>query len=120
MVKKYKAGIQESISFNKFCEEITGYSLNDLNNEYNKEFKLSKMKKEFKPKVKEHWIKDATIKLITLLETTENPKGSFTNKEIVQNVEISFPWGSTISTSFDTNKKGKDELIKFLRKELYL
>lgn len=78
------------------------------------------MKKEFKPKVREHWIKDATIKLQTLLETTENPKGCFTNNEKLINAHIKFPWGTSVSMSFDSNKKGKKELIKFIKKELYL
>lgn len=82
--------------------------------------KKSKKPKPFKPKVKEHWRRDATIKFKTLLETTENPKGSFTNKGKLVNVLINFPWGTSSSTSFDSNKKGKMELLKFLKKELYL
>lgn len=77
------------------------------------------MTKEFKPKTKETWRKDATIKIKTLLEVTENPKGSYTNKEKLINVSVDKGF-VTSSTSFKHTKKGKRELLKWLKEALYL
>lgn len=76
--------------------------------------------KKFKPKIKEKWRKDAVIKITTLLEIIENPKGSFTNKERVVNIHIDFPWGKSVSCSYLTTKKGKKRALKFIAEELYL
>lgn len=114
---------QEEITFDEFCKEMTGngyVELLELWDESNKNKPKKHLKKKFKPKVREHWRKDAVIKLKTLLRTTEYPKGSFTNEEKLINVEISKPWGTRTSTSFEHNKIGKDDLIKFIKKELYL
>jgi len=77
------------------------------------------MKKQFKPKIKEVWRKEATIKIKTLLEVTENPKGTFTNKEKLTNVVINQPIVN-ISAGFEISKKGTKELLKFIKQELYL
>jgi hypothetical protein len=70
-------------------------------------------------KVKEKIRNDATIKIRTLLEVIENPKGFFKNKEKLLMVSIR---KSTceVSTAFDYSKKGKKDLIKFIKDELYL
>ncbi len=75
---------------------------------------------KMKPKVKEKWRRDATIKIETLLEVTENPKGCFSNKEKVVNANIKFPYGKEISCSFKATKKGKREMLKLIKEELYL
>lgn len=72
-----------------------------------------------KPKIKEKWRKDATIKLETLIDVTENPKGCFSNKEKLINVKIEKLTMMT-STSFPYTKKGKKELLNFIKKECYL
>jgi hypothetical protein len=81
-----------------------------------KEYKKSK---EFKPNVKEKWRKDATIKIKTLLEVTQYPKGCYTNKPKLINVGID---KSTVicSTSFKATKKGRRELLKYIKENLYL
>ena len=77
------------------------------------------MESKFKPKIKEVWRKDETIKISTLLEVTENPKGSFTNKEKLINVKIN-RWSLETSQSFPCTKKGKRDLLKFISEECYL
>lgn len=74
---------------------------------------------KFKPKRKEKWRKDKTIKIMTLLDIIENPKGHFTNKEKLINIRIETGLGA-ISTSFPSTKKGKKEAIKFIKEESYL
>ncbi len=73
-----------------------------------------------KPKVKEKWRRDAVIKIKTLLEVTENPKGCYSNKEKVTNVTIKFPYGKETSCSFKATKKGKREALKYIKEGLYL
>lgn len=63
--------------------------------------------------------KDATIKIETLLEVTENPKGCFTNKEKQLIISIDKGYCKT-STSFPYTKQGKKELLDFIKKECYL
>ena len=71
-----------------------------------------------KPKIKEKWRKDATIKIKTLLEVTENPKSCFSNKEKLINVNIDKGY-TTSSTSFLYTKSGKEGVLEFIKKELY-
>lgn len=71
-----------------------------------------------KPKIREKWRKDATIKIETLLEVTENPKGSFKNDEKLINININKGY-MTSSCSFTHNKKGKKLALKFIKEELY-
>lgn len=73
-----------------------------------------------KPKKKEVWIKEATIKIKTLLEVTENPKGCFANKKKLINVNIDKGKTYTASSSFGYSKKGKKDLLKFIKDVLYL
>ncbi len=75
--------------------------------------------KEFKPKTKEKWRKDATIKIKTFLEVVENPKGCFTNNEKLINIDIDKGYMGT-SQSFNCTKKGTKELLEFIKNELYL
>lgn len=72
-----------------------------------------------KPETKKTWRKDAVIKISTLLEVTENPKGCFSNKEKVINVNIDKGYMSAI-TSFPVTKKGTKQLLDFIKKELFL
>jgi len=74
---------------------------------------------KFKPKTKEKWRKEAIIKIETLLEITENPKGCFENKEKVIAISIDKP-DVTVSTCFEYNKKGKKDLLEWIKRELYL
>jgi hypothetical protein len=76
--------------------------------------------KQFKPKTKEVWRKDATIKIETLLHITKNPKGCFDNKPMVISIIIKKFDGKSISTAFPTTKKGTKELLKFIKEECYL
>ena len=77
------------------------------------------MVKEFKPKTKEKWRKEATIKIRTLLEVTENPKGCFNNKEKL--IGISIDKGHIeSSTCFKYTKKGKKELLNLIKERLFL
>ncbi len=75
---------------------------------------------EFKSKTKEKWRKDATIKIKTLLDVTENPKGYYENKEKLVNVSIDHPYGYGSPCSFKKTKKGKKEALAYIKKELYL
>lgn len=77
------------------------------------------MKKEFKPKTKEKWIKEATIKIRTLLEVTENPRGCFENKEKLIGISIDKYHVEAI-TCFEYTKKGKRELLKWIKEKMYL
>ena len=70
-------------------------------------------------KAKEVWRKEANIKIRTLLEVTENPKGHFTNKEKLINIQIQ-KYMRISSASFIYNKKGKKELLKMIKEELNL
>ena len=72
-----------------------------------------------KTKVKEKWIKNATIIVQTLIERTENPKGCFSIKSKLINVLIK---KSTVnySSSFPITKKGTKELLKFIEENLHL
>jgi hypothetical protein len=80
---------------------------------------MNKQIKQFNPKIKEQWRKDTTIKIKTFLEVTENPKGCFTNKKKLINVEIkNKEW--TASTSFVYTDKGKKDLLNFIKKNCYL
>jgi hypothetical protein len=63
--------------------------------------------------------KYAIIKIRTLMEVTEDPKGCFTNKEKRYLVEIE-KCGLPNATNFPCTKKGKRELIKFIKDECYL
>ena len=74
---------------------------------------------KFKPKTKEKVRKDAVITIKTLLEVTENPKGSFTNKERLYLVTINCStWSS--STAFKHSKAGAKKLLKFITQEAHL
>lgn len=68
---------------------------------------------------KEKIRKDCTIRIRTLLEVTENPKGTFTNKERLYLINIDKFYSKT-STCFPCNKKGKKDLLNFIKNELYL
>jgi len=98
-------------------EEIKMF--NSLCGKCQKKFKPKSKTKEFKPKIKEKWRKDCTIKLQTLLEVTENPKNCFSNDEKLINVSIDKGLART-STSFPTTKKGKKELLKYIKEGCYL
>jgi len=76
------------------------------------------MEEGFKPKTKEKWRKEATIKIKTLLDVTEYPKGCFENKERLMIINIEKP-DVISSTSFPCTRKGERELIKWLKEELY-
>ncbi len=76
--------------------------------------------KEFKLKVKEKWRRDCSIKVKTLMDITENPKGCFKNEEKLVNISIETPYGHGSSCSFKTTKKGKKEALAFLKERLYL
>ena len=72
-----------------------------------------------KPKVKEMWVKNATIKVKTLIDRKEYPKNCFSSKEKLINVSID---KSTVcySSSFRVTKKGTKELLRFIKENLYL
>jgi len=72
-----------------------------------------------KQKIKEKWRKDAVIKIKTLLDITENPKGCILNKEKLINVNIDKGYMETLS-SFKYTKKGKKEALEFIKRNLYL
>ena len=61
---------------------------------------------EFKPKIKEKWRKDSSIKVKTLMDVTENPKGCFENKKKLINISIDKGYMSS-SCSFKLTKSGK-------------
>jgi len=71
----------------------------------------------FKPKTKGKWRKDATIKIKTLLDITENPKGCFSPKPRLIQVEVDKSFVNQ-STCFPATKKGKKELLKYIRETL--
>jgi hypothetical protein len=72
-----------------------------------------------KRKTKQVWRKDAIIKIQTLLDVTESPKGCFSNKEKLINVSIE-KYGIKTSCSFEYTKKGKLEVLKLIQDECYL
>jgi len=72
-----------------------------------------------KPKVKEKYRREGTIKIKTLLEVTENPKGCFNNREKLLCIDID-KGGTVIMASFPYTKKGKKDLLNFIKEELYL
>ena len=70
-------------------------------------------------KSKEKWRKDCTIKVKTLLNITENPKGCFENKEKLINIEIDKKYVDS-ACSFKLNKSGKKKALKFIKDEVCL
>jgi hypothetical protein len=74
---------------------------------------------KFKSKIKEVERKDATIKIKTILEVTENPKGSFKNKEKLISISIDKYYGVT-STCFPFTRDGRRRALKFISRECYL
>lgn len=73
--------------------------------------------KEYTSKIKESWRKDATIIVSTLLRTTEDPRGTFTNKEELVSVGVRRPTYTSYS-SFQATKNGKQKLMDFISKEI--
>jgi hypothetical protein len=70
-------------------------------------------------KVKEKVRKEAVIKIETLMDVIENPKGCFENKEKLLMIEIDKGYVSS-STAFPYTKKGKKDLLKFIKNECFL
>lgn len=106
------------ITFDEFCKGMTGHTYKELEELYGD--KPSERYVKFKPKVREHWRKDALIVVKTFMKTTENPKDSFKNEFIGKNIKIKDPYGNSRSSFFENNEEGKEKALKFIKDGLYL
>ena len=84
--------------------------------------RISQLKKQYPNlrRAKDQEFIDSTIKIRKIRQTFKSSKGTYHYVDYLLCVEIKKHWGNKVLTCFPDTKKGRKELLEFIKEECYL